>query len=68
LAGEQAEMSAHPPQIIDEPVTSPPSEPEKTPVTAAQMENDVILAERTPEEPSRPAKKGWWQRTFRSEG
>jgi ribonuclease E len=54
----------------EEPVRSAPSEPVSEPVEPEARSSEVKrAAEPAPriEEPSQPAKRGWWQRAFKSE-
>jgi len=57
LTGEHAQTIARAPGIIAEPIAPPP----------APEEASAPAAEPLPAEPPQPPKKGWWQRTFRSE-
>ena len=54
LTGEHAQTISRAPETIAEPVAPPPVS-EEAPATAAEPL------------PAEPPKKGWWQRTFRSE-
>ena len=58
LTGDHGEPVSRPPEIVAQTVTPPPVEEEEA-VSA--------VAQRAPEGPPQPAKKGWWQRTFRSD-
>jgi ribonuclease E len=58
LTGEHAQTVSHVPEIIAEAI-APLPDPEEVPAPSAAP---------VPEEPLQPPKKGWWQRTFRSEG
>ncbi|HEX4861171.1 MAG TPA: hypothetical protein VFV07_08045, partial [Rhizomicrobium sp.] len=55
LTGEHAQTVSHASGIIAEPIAAP------------EPEAPAPAAEPVPQEPPQPPKKGWWQRTFRSE-
>jgi hypothetical protein len=59
LTGDHAETVSRPRETIAQAVVLPPSEDEQAGAA------DAAVAQRAPEG---PAKKGWWQRTFRSDG
>ena len=62
LTGEHAETVSRTPEIIARTVAPPPARDEPSGST------DAAVATRAPEGPPQSAKKGWWQRTFRSDG
>jgi ribonuclease E len=64
LTGDRTEVVSRPPEVIAEAVVRPSKPVAETAV--AERAPKPAAAERAPE--AQPAKKGWWQRTFRSDG
>jgi ribonuclease E len=62
LTGDHAETASRPPETKVQTVAPPAAEEDPA------ESSDTIVAQRAPEGPPQPAKKGWWQRTFRSDG
>ena len=62
LTGEHTETVSRAPEIITQTVVPPPAQDE--PLGSA----DTATAQRAPEASPQSTKKGWWQRTFRSDG
>ena len=62
LTGEHAETVSRAPKVAAQAVAPPPAEEEPS-----QFVNTEV-APPAPEGPQQPTKKGWWQRTFRSDG
>jgi len=56
---------SRPREIVAEPVVRPSKPVAETAV--AERIPEPAAAERAPEASTQPAKKGWWQRTFRSD-
>ncbi|HEX4293515.1 MAG TPA: Rne/Rng family ribonuclease, partial [Rhizomicrobium sp.] len=61
LTGEHAEAVSRAPKVAAQTVAPPPAEEEPS-----QFVNTEV-APPAPEGPPQPSKKGWWQRTFRSD-
>jgi ribonuclease E len=68
-ASGQGEVVSRPPETISEPVPEEPAAPAAG--KAAEERTLEIVSEPVaapePEGPTEPAKKGWWQRTFRTD-
>jgi hypothetical protein len=61
LTGEHAETVSRAPKVVAQTVAPPPAEEEPS-----QFVNTEVTPP-APEGPQQPSKKGWWQRTFRSD-